>query len=188
MRIHLLTLITGSLSAISVAVAQDRASGWQAMSLHDLRTPSASDPLQTLVWPDVIRDQNAYVATELKRPLDGQNALLTALSSTYRDASGRTIIVSTALSRQCESGANDKGADVEPSICPVRVATIQDGRLVTLKTVTGCYADHADPDLPVQNRTDGTYSRFDPATGTISLRTSIGGQDVPGCARRFSVR
>ncbi len=33
---------------------------------------------------------------------------MTALASTYRDGS-RTIIVSTALSRACDSGANDKG-------------------------------------------------------------------------------
>ena len=132
-------------------LAQDQGAGWQAMSFRDLRTPSASDPLQTLVWPDVIREANAYVTTELKRPLNGQNALVTALTSSYRDGD-RTIIVSTALSRLCESGANSKGAEIEPSRCPVRIATVQDGRLLTLKTETGCYADHADPDLPAKNR------------------------------------
>lgn len=187
MRATILISTIASFGLSGPTLAQDQGAGWQAMTFQDLRTPSASDPLQTLVWPDVIREANAYVTTELKRPLNGRNALVTALTSTYRDGE-RTIIVSTALSRQCESGANSKGAEIEPSRCPVRIATIQDGRLVTLKTETGCYADHADLDLPAKNRRDGTYSRFDPAAGTVALRTSVGGRDVPECARTLQVR
>lgn len=188
MRSSFLTLVLAGLMASTAGVAQDRAAGgWQSMAFHDFTMPSATDPLQTLVWPDVIREQNAYVTTKLKRPLQGKNALVTALASTYPDGE-RTIVVSTALSRQCESGANSKGAEIEASTCPVRIATLQGGKLVSMKTVAGCYADHADPGLPVKNRTDGTYSHFDPITGMISLRTTVGGRDVPGCAHTYSVR
>lgn len=55
------------------------------MTYHDFQTPSVTDPLQSLVWPDVIREANAYVTTQLKRPLGGNNARVTALASTYRD-------------------------------------------------------------------------------------------------------
>ena len=188
MRSLFVTLALASLTAASPATAQDRAAaGWQAMAFHDFTTPSATDPLQAVVWPDVIREQNAYFTTELKRPLNGKNALLTALAATYRDGE-RTIVVSTALSRQCEAGANSRGAEIEASTCPVRIATLQDGRLVSMKTVVGCYADHADAGLPAKNRTDGTYSRFDPAAGTVSLRTTVGGKYVPACSHTYSLR
>jgi len=170
----------------SVAPAQN-AGGWQAMSYHDFQVPSTTDPLQTLVWPDVIREANAYVTNELKRPLAGRNALVTALASTYRDGN-RTIIVSTALSRACESGANDKGAGIEPSTCPLRIVTIENGKVLAIKSDTGCYVDHADPDLPAKNRNDNSFTRYDPAAGTVSLRTSIGGRDVPSCARTYSLK
>jgi hypothetical protein len=171
-----------------VAGAQDQAAGrWQAMSYHDFRVPSTTDPLQTLVWPDVIREANAYVTDELKRSLGGRNALVTALASTYRDGD-RMIIVSTALSRACESGANDKGAGIEPSICPLRIVTIENGKVLTVKPDTGCYTDHTDPDLPAKNRNDNSYTRYDPAAGTISFRTTIGGREVPGCARTYSLK
>ncbi|GEC15313.1 hypothetical protein [Nitrobacter winogradskyi] len=184
-----LTLPIIALLAIPwVAAAQDQAAGrWQAMSYYSFETPSTTDPLQTLVWPDVIREANAYVTTELRRPLGGKNALVTALASTYRDGN-RTIIVSTALSRACDSGANDKGAEIEPSNCPLRIVTIESGKVMSIKSDTGCYTDHADPDLPAKNRNDNSYTRYDPATGTISFRTTIGGHDVPSCARVYSLK
>jgi hypothetical protein len=187
MRIKLTLPIVALLAIPGVAAAQDQAAGnWQAMSYYSFQIPS-TDPLQTLVWPDVIREANAYVTTELKRPLGGKNALVTALASTYRDGS-RTIIVSTALSRACDSGANDKGAEIEPSTCPLRIATIENGKVLSIKSDTGCYTDHADPDLPAENRNDNSYTRYDPATGTISFRTTIGGHDVPSCARTYSIK
>ena len=187
MRFKFAVPIIALLAIPGSAVAQHQAAGgWQAMSYYSFETPS-NDPLQTLVWPDVIREANAYVTTELKRPLGGKNALVTALASTYRDGS-RTIIVSTALSRACDSGANDKGAEIEPSICPLRVVTIENGKVTFHKSDTGCYTDHADPDLPAKNRNDNSYTRYDPATGTISFRTTIGGRDVPSCARVYSLK
>lgn len=188
MRPSFLIVILAGLTATSVSTAQDgRAGGWQAMTFHDFSTPSTTDPLQTIVWPDVIREQNAYVTTELKRPLHGKNALVTALSSTFRDGE-RTIIVSVASSRACDHGANSKGAAIEASTCPVRIATLRDGRLLSMKTVAGCYADHSDPDLPSTNRTDGAFTRFDPETGTVALRTIVGGKDVPACRHAYPVR
>jgi len=176
------------LAVSDAAAAQDQtAGGWQAMSYYNFQTPSTTDPLQTLVWPDVIREANAYVTTELKRCLGGSNALVTALASTYRDGN-RTIIVSTALSRACDSGANDKGAGIEPSVCPLRIATIENGKVVSIKSDTACYTDHADPDLPAKNRNDNSYTRYDASAGTISFRTSIGGHDVPNCARVYSLK
>lgn len=171
-----------SLVIASPILAQD---GWQPMDFQSFQEP-ATDVLQTLVWPDVIRDANAYVTGTLKRSLQGRNALVTALSSTFQDGS-RTIIVSVALSRQCDSGANDKGAEVEPSTCPVRIATVENGKLVRLKTATGCYV-HPDDDAPMKNRGDQTYSRFDMGSGTIALRTVVGGRDAPRCAQRITVR
>ncbi len=188
MRFKLSVSIVALFAAPAIAVAQNQAAGgWQAMSYYNFQTPSTTDPLQTLVWPDVIREANAYVTTDLKRSLGGKNALVTALASTYRDGN-RTIIVSTALSRGCDSGANDKGAEIEPSVCPLRIATIENGKVVSIKSDTGCYTDHADPDLPPKNRNDNSYTRYDASAGTISFRTSIGGRDVPNCARIYSLR
>lgn len=188
MRFSVLIPLIAGLAAPGAAAAQDQAAGgWQAMTFHDLQTPSSTDPLQTLIWPDVIREANAYVTTQLKRPLNGKNAPVTALSSTYRDGT-RTIIVSVVSTRGCDHGANDKGAEIEPSNCPVRIAMIQDGKLIGMKTVAGCYADHTDPDLPAKNRDDATYTRFDPTAGTVALRTRVGGKDVPSCAHVYPIR
>lgn len=188
MRSVLIIALAGLVALPVAAVAQDQNTvGWQPMTFHNFQTPSKTDTLQTLVWPDVIREANAYVTTELKRPLNGKNALVTALSSTYHDGP-RTIIVSTALSRDCDSGANDAGAEIEPSICPLRIVTIENGKVLTVKTATGCYADHADPGIPAKNRNDNSYTRFDAATGTIAFRTNVGGRDVPDCARTYSIR
>ncbi len=188
MRFKFILRIAALLAIPGVAVAQDQAAaGWQPMSYYNFQVPSTTDPLQTLVWPDVIREANAYVTTELKRPLGGRNALVTALASTYRDGN-RTIIVSTALSRACDSGANDKGAEIEPSTCPLRIATIENGKVLSIKSDTGCYTDHADPDLPAKNRNDNSYTRYDPTSGTISFRTTVGGHDVPSCARTYSLK
>ena len=178
----LLSLITPG-----VAIAQAADPPWQPMSFHDFQVPSPTDPLQALIWPDVIREANAYVTTELKRPLDGRNARVTALSSSYEDGS-RTIIVSVALSRQCDGGANDRGAEIGPSTCPVRVAVLNGGKLLSITTATGCYADHADLDLPMKNRSDDTFTRFDPASGIIALRTVVGGKTVPSCNRTVSIK
>ena len=185
-RLSLISALMG-LGVPGVVMAQAAGPAWQPMSFHDLQVPAATDPLQALIWPDVIRDANAYVMTELKRSLDGKNARVTALSSSYNDGS-RTIIVSIALSRQCDSGANDKGAEIEPSTCPVRVAVLDGSKLLSIKTATGCYADHADPDLPAKNRADDTFTRFDPASGTVALRTIVGGKTVPRCTYTVSIK
>lgn len=187
MRFRSLLLIAAPLASVAVAAAQPASGGWQPMVFHDFRTPSTTDPLQTLIWPDVIREANAYVTTELKRPLDGKNALVTALSATVQDG-GHTVIVSIALSRQCDSGVNDKGAGIEPSTCPVRIATLDGARLLSIRTATACYTDHADPDLPARNRSDDTFARFDPGAGTVELRTMVGGKTIPSCTRTVSIR
>jgi hypothetical protein len=164
----------------------EAASTWQAMTFHDFRQPAASDVLQTVVWPDVIASANAYTENELKRPLNGRNALVTALSSTY-PLGDRTVIISTALVRGCDSGANSSGADVEPSICPLRIVVMRDGKVVSSKVESGCYADHADKDLPEKNRSDNSYTQFDPKTGTIAIRTVVGGKAIPACQRTYSI-
>lgn len=179
-------MVAGLIALFPIAALHGQSTGgWQPMTFHDLQTPSTTDPLQTLVWPDLIREANAYVTTELKRPLNGNNAPATALSSTYQ-VGPKTIIVSTISTRGCDHGANDKGAEIEASTCPLRIVTIENGKVLSSKTETGCYADHADPDIPAKNRNDSSYTRFDPATGTISFRTNVGGRDVPDCARTYS--
>ena len=187
MRLYSIAAAATLLATVVPALAENGASAWQPMAYHDFRTPSPTDPLQILVWSDAIRDANAYATTELKQNLGGSNAYLTALASSYQDGD-RTIIVSTALTRACDSGANDKGAGIEPSTCPVRIATIVGGRLTAVKTVSGCYVDHADPDLSPKHRDDTTFARFDPKAGMIALRTRIGGKDVPACAHTYSIR
>ena len=187
MRSPIRSTVTGAaLAALAGVQGQAKTGIWQPMTFHDLQTPSSTDPLQTLVWPDVIREANAYVVTQLKRPLRGRNALVTAVSSTYRQGS-KTIIVSTISTRGCDNGANDKGAEIEASTCPLRIVTIEGGKVVAVKTATGCYADHADPDLPAKNRGNGSYTRLDPESGTIAFRTRVGGRDVRRCARSYSV-
>jgi len=180
--------IAGLTALPSFAMAQSQdGGGWQPMTYSNFQTPSKSDVLQNLVWPDVIREANAYVTTQLKRPLDGKNALVTALSTTYRDGL-RIIIVSTALSRDCDSGANDAGAEIEPSICSLRIVTLQGGKVLAVKTAVGCYADHQDPGIPAKNRNDNSYTRFDPVAGTIAFRTIVGGRDVSACSHTYSIK
>jgi hypothetical protein len=187
MRNFMVIAAVGTTLWSSAAGAQGAAAAdWRPMTVHDLRAPSREDPLQTLVWPDVIARANDYVTTTLKRPLNGQNAYLTALSSTYQDAA-RTIIVSMIL-HDCDNGANDKGAEIEPSVCPLRIVVIEAGKVVLTKTETGCYADHADPDLPAKNRNDDSYTRFDAKSGTVGFRTNVGGSDVASCARTYSIK
>jgi hypothetical protein len=169
------------------ALGQSDARGsWQAMTFHDFRTPSKTDVLQTLVWPDAITEANAYATNQLRRPLNGKNALVTALSSTYQ-LGDRTVIISAALVRGCDSGANDKGAEIEPSVCPLRIVVLTDGKVISSKSDTGCYADHSDPDLPEENRTNNSYTLFDPKTGTIAYRTTIGGKAIANCERTYSI-
>jgi hypothetical protein len=188
MQIKTLVYLLALFTVPSGAAAQDQAADrWQPMTYHDFQTPSVTDPLQSLVWPDVIREANAYVTTQLKRPLGGNNARVTALASTYRDGA-RTIIVSTALSRDCDSGANSSGADIEPSVCPLRVVTIENGKVVSIQSDTACYTDHADQDVPAKNRNDNSYTRFDPVSRTLRIRTTIAGRDVPTCAREMSLK
>jgi hypothetical protein len=70
----------------------------------------------------------------------------------------------------------------------LRIVTIENGKVMSIKSDTGCYTDHADPDLPAKNRNDSSYTRYDPVAGTISFRTTIDGHDVPSCARVYSLK
>ncbi len=181
-------IVLCSIAIAGTAAAQPEAdSAWRAMTFHDFRQPSTSDVLQTVVWPDVIASANAYAENELKRPLNGENAFVTALSSTYQ-LGDRTVIVSTALVRGCDSGANSSGAEIEPSICPLRIVVMKDGKVVSSKVESGCYVDHADKDLPEKNRSDSSYTKFDPKTGTIAFRTVVGGKAIPACQRTYVIK
>lgn len=186
MRTFIITAAIGAALWSGAALAQVSANDWRPMTFHDLRTPSKQDVLQTLVWPDVIARANEYVTETLKRPLNGQNAYLTALSSTYQ-VGDRTIVISTIL-HDCDNGANDKGAEIEPSVCPLRIVVLEGGKVVTSKSETGCYIDHSDSDLPAKNRDDDAYTRFDATSGTIAFRTNVGGRDVASCARSYSIK
>lgn len=97
------------------------------------------------------------------------------------------MIISTALVRGCDSGANSSGAEIEPSICPLRIVVMKDGKVVSSKSESGCYVDHADKDLPEKNRSDSSYTQFDPSTGTIGFRTVVGGKAVPACQRSYAI-
>ena len=181
--------ILPALAAFAVALpfnapAQTTPSGsWQPMGFHDLRIPSNAEPLQTLIWPDAIAEANAYVTKQLKRPLNGKNALVTVLAATYQLWDGRILIISTALVRSCDSGANDKGAEIEPSLCPLRIVILKDAKIISAQQETGCYADHSDPALPEKNSGDISWTLFDPKAGTIAYRTIIAGKAVAGCER-----
>lgn len=180
-------IVLCSIAIAGTATAQPEAAPtWRAMTFHDFRQPSANDVLQTIVWPDVIASANAYAENELKRPLNGRNALTTALSSTYQ-LGDRTVIISTALVRGCDSGANSSGAEIEPSICPLRIVVMKDGKVVSSKAESGCYVDHADKDLPEKNRADSSYTQFDPKTGAIAFRTVVGGKAIPACQRTYTI-
>ncbi|AOO85120.1 hypothetical protein BHK69_30975 (plasmid) [Bosea vaviloviae] len=176
-----------SIAIAGTAAAQPEASStWRPMTFHDFRQPLTSDVLQSVIWPDVIASANAYAENELKLPLNGRNALVTALSSTYQ-LGDRTVIISTALVRGCDSGANSSGAEIEPSICPLRIVVMKDGKVVSSKTESGCYVDHADKDLPAKNRADSSYTQFDPKSGTIAFRTIVGGKAIAFCQRTYAI-
>ncbi|MBX9909328.1 MAG: hypothetical protein K2Z25_11500 [Beijerinckiaceae bacterium] len=180
-------IVLCSIATAGAAAAQPEAAAtWRAMTFHDFRQPSASDVLQSVVWSDVIASANAYAENELKRPLNGRNALVTALSSTYQ-LGDRTVIISTALVRGCDSGANSSGAEIEPSTCPLRIVVMKDGKAVSFKTESGCYVDHADKNLPEKNRADSSYTQFDSKTRTIAFRTVVGGKAIPACQRTYSI-
>jgi len=160
---------------------------WQTMTFSDFREPSATDPLQTVVWPDAIKEANAYATQELKKNLNGKNAWVTALAARFEDK-GRSLIVSTVLTRACDTGANDARAGVERSICPLRIVMIDKGKAAILREDRGCYLDPPDTSLPVQNRNDSIQARFDPASGQIQMRAIIGGKLVAECSRSYPTR
>lgn len=163
------------------ALAQSDAA-WRPMTFSDMREPSAGDPLQTMVWPDVIREVNDYTVREFKRPLNGKNGWIKALSASF-EHSDKTYIVSTALYRKCDSGANNAGSGIERSICPLRVVLIENGVARTAFSGTGCYVDPPDRAMPASNQHDGIQARLDPATGALSLRALIGGSWVAECSQ-----
>jgi len=155
---------------------------WRTMTFSDMRERSTSDPLQTMVWPDVIREVNDYTAREFKRPLNGKNGWIKALSASFQH-SDKTYIVSTALYRKCDSGANNAGSGIERSICPLRIVLIENGVARTVFSGTGCYVDPPDRAMPTSNQHDGIQARLDPATGSLSLRALIGGSWVAECSQ-----
>jgi len=186
--IRLLFLVLAFLALQVIGPASAQSDGaWQTMTFHDLREPSSTDPLQTLVWPDVIREVNDYTEREFKRPLHGKNGWIKALSKTFQQ-SEITYIVSTALYRACDSGANNSGSGVERSICPLRIVRLEQGRAAAIHTGTGCYIDPPDRAMPASNQHDGIQVRFDPVTGVLGMRAIIGGTLVADCSRSIPLR
>jgi len=175
------------LTAAAGTVHAQSDGAWQTMVLSDFREPSTSDPLQTAVWPDAIRDANAYATRELRKNLNGKNAWVTALTAKFEDK-GKSLILSTILTRACESGANHAGAGVERSICPLRIVVIDHGKASILREDWGCYIDPPDTSLPAQNQGDSIQARFEPATGQIQTRAIIGGKLIAECSRSYSTR
>lgn len=176
----LLTVAAGAVHAQSDGA-------WQTMALSDFREPSTSDPLQTLVWPDVIREVNDYTSREFKRPLHGKNGWIKALSATFRQGE-KTYIISTALYRKCDSGANNAGSGIEPSICPLRVVVMEKGANKVIHSGTGCYIYPPDRAMPASNQHDGIQVRLDPAAGQFQMRALIGGAWAAECSRTISLR
>ena len=183
----LITALAFMLCGVGGAVHAQSDGAWQTMALSDFREPSQTDPLQTMVWSDAIRDANAYATREMKKNLNGKNAWVTALSTRFEDK-GRSLIVSTVLTRACESGANHAGAGVERSICPLRIATLDRGKATILREDRGCYIDPPDAGLPAQNQGDSIQARLDTATGQIQMRAIIGGRLIAECARLYPTR
>jgi len=183
----LITTIVLMLAGATAVVHAQSDGAWQTMAFSDFREPSTTDPLQTLVWPDVIREVNDYTAREFKRPLNGKNGWIKALSASFRQGE-KTFIVSTALYRKCDSGANNAGSGIEPSICPLRFALIEKGAAKIIHSGTGCYIDPPDRNMPASNQHDGIQVRLDPATGQIQMRALIGGAWVAECSRTISLR
>jgi len=175
------------LSGAAGAVHAQSEGAWKSMTPVDLREPSTTDPLQTQVWPDVIREVNDYTSREFKRPLNGKNGWIKALSAFFRQGE-KTYIVSTALYRKCDSGANNAGSGIEPSMCPLRIALIEKGAAKIIHSGTGCYIDPPDRNMPASNQHDGIQVRLDPATGQIQIRALIGGAWVAECSRTISLR
>ena len=172
--------------ALTPSVMAEEPGAWQVMRFNDLRNRSPLDALQVAVWPDVIREANDYVEKVLKRPLNGRNAWITALSATFRDEN-RTVLVSTVLSRSCDTGANHAASGIERSICPLRIVLIEKDRAETVLRDAGCYLDPPDAAGPPGNRHDGIHARFDPERRVVSLRALIGGTLAPECSRNYQL-
>lgn len=186
--IRFLVLVFSMLFVSWGGLAQAQSDGaWQSMALSDFREPSSTDALQTMVWPDAIREANAYAARELKKDLKGKNAWVTALAARFEDK-GRSIILSTVLTRACDTGANHAGAGIERSICPLRIFQIDKGKATILREDRGCYIDPPDVSLPPQNQGDSVQARFDPVTGQIQMRAIIGGKLIADCSRSYPTR
>ena len=177
----MITALALMFSGMNVSVQAQSDGAWQTMALSDFREPSSTDPLQTVVWPDVIREVNDYTTREFKRPLNGKNGWIKALSASFRQGE-KTYIVSTALYRKCDSGANNAGSGIEPSVCPLRIALIENGAAKIIHSGTGCYIDPPDRAMPASNQHDGIQVRLDPATGQIQMRALIGGAWVAECS------
>lgn len=186
--IRFLVLVFSMLFVSWGGLAQAQSDGaWQSMALSDFREPSSTDALQTMVWPDAIREAHAYATRELKKDLQGKNAWVTALAARFEDK-GRSIILSTVLTRACDTGANHAGAGVERSICPLRIVQIDKGKATILREDRGCYIDPPDASLPPQNQGDSVQARFDPATDQIQMRAIIGGKLIADCSRSYPTR
>ena len=173
--------------ALTPSVVAEEPGAWQVMRFSDLRNRSPLDALQVAVWPDVIREANDYVEKVLKRPLNGRNGFVKALSATFAEG-GRSYVVSTILSRRCDSGANHTGSGIEPSICPLRIVLFEGPSHQMLVEGQGCYVDPPDSTAPQLNQHDGVQAQFDRTRGVITLRALIGGVLAPACTRSFSLR
>ena len=171
-------------AALGQPASAAEAPAFMPLVLHELSRPSATDPLQTIVWPKEILAQNQYVTSELKRPLNGKNALISAMSATFPDGKG-AIIVSVISSRGCVSGANHFTSGIEASDCPLRVVTLRDGKAIRVHDARACFVEVSK--TPAEAASDGTFVRFDPAQRTLQIKTIIAGLLAPECTKNLSL-
>lgn len=179
-------LLIGVLLILTAGRAYGQNAEWKAMEFRDLREKSASDILQTRIWPAEIRAQNDYVQKELRRPLGGRNAWVSALVATFTLGDQR-LIVSVLTSRKCDNGANHNASGREASVCPLKIALVSGDNIQIALEDTGCLVEPPESGAPLSNQHDTVQVQFDPDRRILRMRVLVGGQWTPRCSREFRV-
>lgn len=179
-------LLSVCLLVLPGAAARAMSAEWKPMEFRDLREKSTTDILQTGIWAAEIREQNAYVQNELKRPLGDRNAWINALVASY-PMGGDRLVVSILTSRKCDNGANHNASGIEASVCPLKIAVVSGNSVKVAVEASACFLDPPEREAPLANQHDAVQIQFDPDRRMVRMRALVGGQWVPQCFREFRV-
>ena len=148
------------------------AGAWRAALFLDTRKP---DPATKWI-------ADAWNADSGIKPVHGKGMPLTY--QVFEVIPGTRTIAGIGYGADCDTGANDVNAGVQPLACSLVVMTVYaDGRRSVRSTRPACYLWVGPKPTPASPdpRTNATYMRYEPQTGTIEVNTAVNGQPVLNC-------